>query len=76
MNKILEILQNVRPEENFASSNDFINDGLLDSFDIVTLVTELDKEFSVSIDGIDIIPENFKNVDAIKVLLIKKGVEL
>jgi methoxymalonate biosynthesis acyl carrier protein len=76
MNKILEILQTVRPEENFASSNDFINDGLLDSFDIVTLVTELDEAFSVSIDGMDIVPENFRNIDAIKSLLLKKGVKL
>jgi len=76
MQKIEHILNKVRPDNDFHSSNNFIDDGLLDSFDIVTLVTELDEAFSISIDGIDIIPENFKNIEAIKLLLQKKGVEL
>ncbi len=76
MDNVLTILQTIRPEENFSTSDDFINDGLLDSFDVVTLVTELDAAFSVSIDGVDIIPENFKNIESIKSLLRKKGVAL
>jgi len=76
MTSILAILNNIRPEANFLSSDNFIEDGLLDSFDMVTLVTELDKAYSVSIDGIDIIPENFRNIDSIKTLLLKKGVSL
>lgn len=76
MENILAILQDVRPDADFVSSANFIDDGLLDSFDVVTLVTELDKKFSTSIDGRDIIPENFKNLDSIKALLIKKGVAL
>ena len=62
MKRIIEILTTIRPEFDFTESNDFINDGLLDSFDIVTLVTELDEKFSISIDGLDIVPENFKNL--------------
>lgn len=74
MDKIISILSEIRPEFDFTQSQDFINDGLLDSFDIVALVTELDEKFSISIDGVDIVPENFKNVETIKSLLIKKGI--
>lgn len=73
MDKILQILKEIRPEENFGLCSDFIEGGLLDSFDIVSLVTELDRIFEVSIDGVDIVPENFKNIDAIISLLKKNG---
>ncbi len=42
---------------------------MLDSFDVVTLITELDQTFSISIDGVDIVPEHLKNLDTIKRLL-------
>ncbi len=74
MQTVLEILKSIRPGEDFISSQDYINDGLLDSFDLITLVTELDKTFSISIDGVDIVPENFQNLGAIKKLLEKHGV--
>lgn len=76
MDKIINILSSIRPEFDFMQSQDFISDGLLDSFDVVTLVTELDEKFSISIDGTDIVPENFVNLNSIKSLLIKKGVAL
>lgn len=71
--KILNILAEIRPEFDFTTSENFILDGMLDSFDIVTLVSTLDNEFSISIDGIDIIPENFANIDKIVMLLQKNG---
>ena len=63
--KIYEILSNIRPEYNFRESSDFIEDGFLDSFDVVTLVAELEDTFEVVIDGLDILPEKFATVDAI-----------
>ncbi len=76
MQKIIDILSIIRPETDFTSSNNFIEDGFLDSLDIVTLVSELDKAFSISIDGMDIVPENFKNTGAIEKLLQKNGIQL
>ena len=73
--KIIKILTDLRPEFDFTQSVDFIEEGMLDSFDIVTLVTTLDETFGISIDGVDIIPENFSSVDKIKLLLKKKGIE-
>ena len=73
--KIIEILTEIRPEFDFEADINFIDEGMLDSFDIVSLVVALDDEFKISIDGMDIIPDNFSSVERIKALLIKKGVK-
>ena len=75
MKTLIELLKGIRPECDFTLSQDFICDGLLDSFDVVTLVDTLDKTYGISIDGVDIIPENFQSLDAIVVLLRKYGVQ-
>ena len=72
---ILNLLSDIRPEFDFSKSSNFIAEGLLDSFDVVQLVKSLDDEFNISIDGIDIIPENFTSIDNIIQLLIKNGVQ-
>ena len=74
MSKVLSILAQVRPEHDFSDSEDFFEDGLLDSFDLVTLVSELDSTYGISIDGMDIVPANFRNVGAIEALLTQSGV--
>jgi acyl carrier protein len=68
-NRIIEILTEIRSEFDFTEDINFIENGMLDSFDIVTLVTTLDEEFDISIDGVDIIPDNFCSVHAIQKLL-------
>lgn len=73
-NRIIRILSETRPEFDFSESADFIEDGMLDSFDVVSLVTALDKEFGISIDGLDIVAENFSSVEKIAALLRKTGV--
>ena len=73
MEKIYEILANIRPEFDFKNAEDFIAEGMLDSFDMVTLVSDLEAEFSIVIDGLDIIPENFVNVETIKATIEKNG---
>jgi acyl carrier protein len=69
--KLLQILQEIRPEFDFSTSSNYILDGLLDSFDIITLVTMLDEEFKISIEGTQIIPDNFSSLDSIYTLLLK-----
>lgn len=71
--QIIRILTELRPEFDFNQNINFIEEGMLDSFDIVNLVSELDSTFGISIDGVDIIPENFSSVEAIKNLLLKNG---
>lgn len=71
--KVLEILMENRPDIENIENAELVNDGLLDSFDIVTLVTDLDKAFEINIDGADITPENFNTVDSIVDLVKKNG---
>ena len=66
---ILMTLETIRPDANYAASRNYVEDGLLDSLDIVSLVTELEQSFGVCIDGIDIVPENFITATAIAVLV-------
>lgn len=73
MEKIYEILENLRPEFNFRESKDFIEDGYLDSFDLISLVSELEETFGCLIDALDIIPENFNSCIAIEAVLKKNG---
>lgn len=73
--KILNILKEIRPEFEFNNRFDFIEEGMLDSYDIVNLVTALDETFGISIDGLDIIPENFSSIGNIINLLKKNGIE-
>jgi acyl carrier protein len=72
-NKIIDILNKIRPEFDFNLETNYITQGMLDSFDLITLVTELDETFSISIDGTDIIPDNFESANAIEILLKKNG---
>jgi acyl carrier protein len=71
--KIVEILTDLRPEFDFTEDVDFIEEGMLDSFDIVSLVDELETNFGIKIQGIDVIPENFSTLDKIETLLKKSG---
>ena len=73
METIKKILADIRPEFDFESSTDIIEDGYLDSFDLVTLVAELDETYGISIDGLDIIPENFMSVETIAEVVKKNG---
>lgn len=68
---ILEVLREVNEDADFENSSDFIEDGLMDSFEIVDLVSRLEDKFDLEIRGIDIIPENFVNLEAVEKLLKK-----
>jgi len=76
MKPLPDVLKEIRPEFDFTTSNDFISDGMLDSFDMVTLVAALDKNYGISIQGTDILPENFKNLQTIEALLRQCGAKV
>ena len=70
---IIDILSKLRPEFDFTADVDFIEEGMLDSFDVVSLVDELESHFGIRIDGLDVVPENFSSIDGIIRLLKKNG---
>ena len=69
MERLLEILTGLHPEIDFTVTGDLIDDGILDSLDIVTLVTEIDAEFDVAIPAEEIVPENFNSAEALMALI-------
>jgi len=75
MKSIVEILSGIRPEFDFSVPADFIADGMLDSLDVITLVSDLDRNFGIGIEGTDILPEHFGSLQAIRALLGKYGVD-
>ncbi len=72
MEKLVDILKELRPDIDIESKS-LVDDGVLDSFDIVTLVGELTDAFSIDIGVEDIVPENFNSVDAIMALINSKA---
>lgn len=71
MEKLLEILSELHPEVDFETCTTLIDDKILDSFDIVTIVAEIDAEFDVSISAEELIPENFNSAQALYALVEK-----
>ena len=71
MEKLLAILRELHPDVDFATTADLVDDGILDSLDIVTLVTEINAEFDVTIPAEEIVPENFNSAEALMELIEK-----
>jgi acyl carrier protein len=69
--QIYQVLAEIRPENDFSSSTDFIRDGLLDSFDILILVTRIEEMFSVAIDGTEVTASNFSSAESIGNLITR-----
>jgi len=71
MDKLMEILKQIRPDVDFANEKALIDDGLLDSFDVVNIVSELTEAFHVKITMTHLAPENFNSVDKMWALIQK-----
>lgn len=65
MENLMEILQGVRPDVDFENETALIDDGILDSFDVVSIISEIDDVFGVQIRITELDPENFNSVEAI-----------
>ena len=73
MKRVIEILQEIRPGIDWDSETAMVDDGILDSFDIISLVGELEQAFGVHIGLEHLEPENFNSVEAIVSLLKRLG---
>ena len=71
METLLSILSELHNDVDFSTADGLIDDGILDSLDIVTLITEINEAFDVSIPAEEIIPENFNSASAIMALINK-----
>lgn len=69
MEQLLDILAELHPDVDFTTEEQLIDNKILDSFDIVTLVAEIDAEFDVAIPAEELVPENFNSAKALYALI-------
>mgnify|MGYP003302469633 FL=1 len=67
----MQILQEIRPDVDFENETALIDDGILDSFDVVSIISELDDAFDVQIRITELDPENFNSIESIWELIQK-----
>ena len=67
--QIIEILEDIQPEADYETCQTLIDDHILTSLDVLSLVAELVDEFDVTIPTVEIIPSNFNSVDAIAAMV-------
>ena len=65
MKKLLEIIEEIKPGVDFKNSKNMIEEGLIDSFDIITIITAINSEFDIDFTVADIMPENFETVETL-----------
>ena len=71
--RVLDLLKQVKPDHENFDGISLVSQGILDSFDIIALCEKLHSELGITIDGADVIPENFETVDCFVEMLIKNG---
>ena len=70
--RILEVVKSIRPDVDFENETALIDDEILDSFDVIQIVTELMEEFNIFIDADDIEPENLNSLENIREMVERK----
>ncbi len=71
MEELMEILNNLHPDVDFETEERLVDDKILDSFDIVSLIAEINETFDIAITAKDILPENFNSAKALYALIQK-----
>lgn len=71
--KILALLQDIQPTVDFAASTDFLEDGLIDSVDVIMVTAALEEAFAIAIPGDSITPENYASVERLAALVERCG---
>nr|WP_296460207.1 phosphopantetheine-binding protein [uncultured Acetatifactor sp.] len=71
MEELMEILSNLHPDVEFETEERLVDDKILDSFDIVSLIAEINETFDIAITAKDILPENFNSAKALYALIQK-----
>ena len=63
MQELMELLSDLKPEIDFETEKELIDVGLLESFDVITLIAEIEERFGVEIPAEEIVPENFNSAE-------------
>jgi acyl carrier protein len=71
MDDLLKIMNDIHPEIDYAANESLIDGGVFDSFDIVTLIAEINGKMDITVPAEEIVPENFNSYKALRALLDK-----
>ena len=71
MNKLINILTEIDDSIEWEKENGLIDDGLLDSFGVISLISEREDEFAINIEAADMVPENFNSVEAMYKMILR-----
>lgn len=69
MEKIIETLEEIRPECDFEGKTALVDEGLLDSFEVIQFISEIGDKLDVDVPVEEIIPKNFNSLEAIEKLI-------
>ncbi len=67
--QILEILNDINSDVDYETETALVDDGILDSFELVSLVSELNGAFDINITVVDFVPENFNSLAALTAMV-------
>ncbi|MCI9239232.1 acyl carrier protein [Lachnospiraceae bacterium 50-23] len=71
MEALLEILTNLHPEVDFETCSNLVDGRIIDSFDIISIISEINDEFDVVIPAEEIVPDNFNSAQALYELIVR-----
>ena len=71
MEALLKILTNLHPEVDFETSTDLVDGKIIGSFDIVSIISEINDEYDVVIPAEEIVPDNFNSAQALYELIVR-----
>ena len=71
MDGLLKILQDMHPDVDFMTHTTLIDDKVIDSFDVITLVAEINDKLDIAIPAEELVPENFNSYQSLSALLEK-----
>jgi acyl carrier protein len=71
MDKLLEILEEIIPGEDVENCKTLVDDNILDSFAIISLVSTIEEEFDITVSPAELIPDNFNSAEALWAMIEK-----
>ncbi len=71
MQELIDILSELHPDVDFTKADHLVDDGILDSLDIISLISEIDDRFDIAIPAEEIVPENFNSAKALHALICR-----
>lgn len=69
MEKLVDLLKKVKPNVDFENETALVDDGLIDSLDVISIIAEISEQYGVVIPNDEIIPDNFNSAEALKELI-------